>query len=176
MKLGPITDSQEYRDILGTGEEEGDLRNLISKYQAEIDINDAVLEMAQQEVQFDPQWRDNTHLYYDAEVPDKPTIGFDFGGSIPPNGKQIVGSGSTFPLETAQDGDYFLRTDFTPNRLFQKSGNRWIRIGDDNRQRWAAANKVLTTFINNDRTATLSDGEEVPEKTNLSKVVRPRTD
>lgn len=176
VKLGPITDSQEYRDILGTGEEEGDLRNLISKYQAEIDINDAVLEMAQQEVQFDPQWRDHAHLYYDAEVPDKPTIGFDFGGTIPPNGKQIVGSGSTFPLETAQDGDYFLRTDFTPNRLFQKSGNRWIRIGDDNRQRWAAANKVLTTFINNDRTSTLSDGEQAPEKTNLSKVVRPRTD
>lgn len=176
VKLGPITDSQEYRDILGTGEEEGDLRNLISKYQAEININDAVLEMAEQEVKHDPQWRDNAHLYYDAEVPDKPTVGFDFGGVVPPNGKQIVGSGASFPVDTAQDGDYFLRTDFVPHRLFQKSGNRWIRIGDDNQQRWAAANRVLTTFINNDRTSTLSDGETVPEKTNLSQVVRPRTD
>jgi len=178
VKLGPITDSQEYRDILGTGEEEGDLRNLISKYQNEISVNDAIIEMAEAEVQLDPQYRQNAHLYFDPEVPDKPTVGFDFGGdgATPPNGAQIVGSGAQFPQTGASDGDYFLRTDFTPHRLFQKSGTRWIRIGDDNRKAWAAANRVLTTFINNDNQSTLSDGEIVPEKTNLSKVVKPKTD
>jgi len=43
VKLGPITDSQEYRDILGTGEEEEDLRNLISTYANDININDKLL-------------------------------------------------------------------------------------------------------------------------------------
>lgn len=178
VKLGTITDSQEYRDILGTGEEEDDLRNLLSKYQNEIDVNDAIVEMAQQEVQFDPQYRQNAHLYFDPDVPDKPTVGFDFGadGATPPNGAQIVGSGAKFPETGVSDGDYFLRTDFSPHRLFQKSGTRWIRIGDDNRNAWAAANRVLTTFINNDNQTTLTDGETVSEKTNLSKVVRPKTD
>ena len=127
---------------------------------------------------YDPQWRNTAHLYFDPAVPDKPTIGFDYAGDtgIPVNGLNIVGSGSTFPQTNVTDGDYFLRTDFTPNRLFRKEGNRWLKVGDDNKLEWAAANRVLTTFINNDATTTQSDGSTIPEKTNLSKVVKPKTD
>jgi hypothetical protein len=178
VKCGPISDSQEYRDILGTGENEEDLRNLISKYEAELAVNDAILEQAEKEVRYDPQWRNNAHLYYDPTVPDKPNIGFEFGADTgtPVNGLSIVGSGTTFPTTGTTDGDYFLRTDFNPNRLFQKQGNRWIKIGDDNRLEWAAANRVLTTFINNDNVRLNSNGTSEPEKTNLSKVVKPKTD
>jgi hypothetical protein len=178
VKCGPISDSQEYRDILGTGEEEGDLRNLISKYQNEITINDAILAQAERDVPYDPQYRNNTHLYFDPEVPDKPVIGFDFGASDgqPPNGLNIVGSGTSFPPTGVSDGDYFLRTDFTPNRLFQKSSNRWIRVSDDARSAWAAANRLLTSFINNDNFTINTGGEITSEKTNLSKVVKPKTD
>jgi hypothetical protein len=178
VKLGPISDSQEYRDILGTGENAEDLRNLISQYQNDISINDAILEQAENDVAWDPQYRDNTHLYYDPEVPDKPTVGFDYGsgGDQPPNGLQVVGSGNSFPTQNVSDGDYFLRTDFAPNRLFKKSGSRWIKISDDNRNVWAAANRVLTTFINNTDTTQYTDGEVAQVKTNLSKVIRPRTD
>ena len=38
-KLGQISDSQEYRDIIGYGDEEDDLRNIISTYKDEIDIS-----------------------------------------------------------------------------------------------------------------------------------------
>lgn len=178
VKCGPISDSQEYRDILGTGENEEDLRNLISKYEAELAVNDAVLAQAEKEVRYDPQWRNNAHLYYDPTVPDKPNIGFEFGADtgVPVNGLSIVGSGTSFPTSGVTDGDYFLRTDFNPNRLFQKQGNRWIKIGDDNRLEWAAANRVLTTFINNDNTRLNNNGTTEPEKTNLSKVVKPKTD
>jgi hypothetical protein len=178
VKCGPISDSQEYRDILGTGEEEGDLRNLVSKYQREININDAIIAAAENEVKYDPQYRNNAHLYYDPDVPDKPVVGFEFAGGDgePPNGLSVVGSGSKFPTVGVSDDDYFLRTDFTPHRLFKKSGSRWIRIEDDNRFAWAAANRVLTTFINNDNFAVYSDGEIAPEKTNLSQVVKPKTD
>ena len=178
VKCGPISDSQEYRDILGTGENEEDLRNLISKYEKEIAINDALLAQAEKDVPYDPQWRSTAHLYFDPSVPDKPTVGFDFAGDtgVPVNGLSLVGSGETFPQANVNDGDYFLRTDFVPNRLFQKSGNRWIRVGDDNRQYWTAANRVLTTFINNDNYRIDSDGGTQPEKTNLSKVVKPKTD
>jgi len=178
VKLGPITDSQEYRDILGTGEDCCDLRNLISQYKTDIVINDALLEQAEADVQWDPRYRDNTHLYYDPEVPDKPVLGFDYGagGDEPPNGLELVGSGAEFPTEGVQDGDYFLRTDFSPNRLFRKGGNRWFKIADDNKNVWAAANRVLTTFINNDDTTEYTDGEIAPVKTNMSKVIKPRTD
>jgi hypothetical protein len=178
VKCGPISDSQEYRDILGTGEDEDDLRNLISKYQTDIAINDAILAQAARDVPYDPQYRNNTHLYFDPEVPDKPVIGFEFGASDaqPANGLSIVGSGVSFPVSDVNDGDYFLRTDFSPNRLFQKSGSRWVRISDDLRQVWATANRVLTTFINNDNFTINSDGKITAEKTNLSKVVKPKTD
>jgi len=178
VKLGPITDSQEYRDILGTGEEEGDLRNLISTYQNDIKINDAILEQAERDVPYDPQYRNTAHLYFDETVPDKPGPTLDFGGADgqPINGLSLVGSGSTFPTSGASDGDYFLRTDFMPNRLFKKSGTRWLNVGTDERGSWAAANRILTTFINNDNITTESDGTEAPEKVNLSKVVKPRTD
>ena len=178
VKLGPITDSQEYRDILGTGEEEGDLRNLISTYANDININDKLLEQAENDVPYDPQYRNNAHLYFDETVPDKPAPTLDFASNDgqPINGLSIVGSGSSFPTSGTSDGDYFLRTDFTPNRLFKKSGTRWLNVGTDTRGSWAAANKILTTFINNDNITTETDGETAPEKVNLSKVVKPRTD
>ena len=178
VKLGPITDSQEYRDILGTGEEEGDLRNLISTYANDIKINDAILEQAERDVPFDPQYRNTAHLYFDDSVPDKPAPTLDFAGADgqPINGLSLVGSGDSFPTSGVNDGDYFLRTDFTPNRLFKKSGTRWLNVATDERGSWAAANRILTTFINNDNTITESDGTTAPEKVNLSKVVKPRTD
>ena len=178
VKLGPITDSQEYRDILGTGEEAGDLRNLISTYANEININDKILEQAEKDVPYDPQYRETAHLYYDESVPDKPAVGLDFGGAdgLPINGLSIVGSGSTFPTNNVNNGDYFLRTDFSPNRLFKKSGTRWLNVSTDTRGTWAAANKILTTFINNDNITSTTDGQAEPEKVNLSKVVKPRTD
>jgi len=176
VKLGPITDSQEYRDILGTGEEEGDLRSLLSTYANDISINDAILAQAEKDVPYDPQYRDNAHLYFDENVPDKPII--DFGGNTgePPNGVSIVGSGKTFPTAGALDGDYFLRTDFSPHRLFRKAGTRWVTVGEDQRKAWAAADRILTTFINNNNTITNSDGSVGSEKVNLSKLVKPRTD
>ena len=62
VKLGPITDSQEYRDILGTGEEEGDLRNLISTYADEIAISEAIVAAAEQDVAHEPSYRNTAHL------------------------------------------------------------------------------------------------------------------
>ncbi len=40
----------------------------------------------------------------------------------------------------------------------------------------SAANRILATFINNDNITNESDGTKANEKTNLSKVIKPRTD
>ena len=175
VRLSTITDSQEYRDILGTGEEEGDLRDIVSKRDREIEINDAVIAKAEEDVPYDPRYMETGHYYFDPEVPDKPFT--DRGGSAHEaiNGIELLGSGSSFPMN-ADDGDFFLRTDFQPNRLFEKSGTRWLHVGTDNRRAWTAANRVLTGFINNDAKRTNTDGTEANVKTNLSKVVLPRSD
>lgn len=176
VKLGPISDSQEYRDILGTGEEEGDLRNLISTYANDIYINDAILASAEKDVPYSSQYRNTAHLYVDENAKDKPMIEFGGADGQPPNGVNIVGSGTSFPTTGASEGDYYLRTDFVPNRLFKKEGTRWKFTKTDSRGNWSAANRILSGFINNDNLAFNTDGAVTGERVNLSQVVKPKPD
>jgi|TARA_B110000858_G_scaffold151157_1_gene172077 hypothetical protein len=173
VKLTNITDSPEYRDILGTGETATDLRNILSTYSSEITISDKVMELATTDVKHDTGYYEGGHLYVDEES-DKPGIYFPGDGTAP-NGISIVGSGSSFPISCV-NGDYFLRTDFEPHRLFKKQGSRWSKISDDNKKAWSAANKLLTSFVNNDTITTNTDGTTQNEKTNLSKAVKPKAD
>jgi len=175
VKLTNITDSPEYRDILGTGEEAEDLRNILSTYSTELAVSDKVVEIANTDMPYAPGYFEGGHLYSDPDDPNnKPGVYFPGDGS-PPNGVDIVGSGSSFPAD-ATNNDYFLRTDFSPHRLFKKSGSTWMKVSDDNKQTWAAANKLLTSFVNNNATRTNTDGTTGTEKTNLSKAVKPKAD
>ena len=100
-------------------------------------------------------------------------VGVHAGSATPPNGIAIAHTGSSFPA-SLNDGDYVLRTDYEPNRLFKKAGNRFIRISDDNRGTYSAANRILNTFVENTNTNTqTADGKE---QQGLSKAVKPRTD
>ena len=63
-------------------------------------------------------------------VPDRSGYsGYLLGDGIPNNGAAF-GHGIQFPSVPAVD-DYFLRTDFLPNRLFKFDGTRWIKIEDN---------------------------------------------
>ena len=100
-------------------------------------------------------------------------VGVHAGSATPPNGIAIAHTGSSFP-SSLNDGDYILRTDYEPNRLFKKVGNRFIRISDDHRGSYSAANRILNTFVENTNTNTqTADGKE---QQGLSKAVKPRTD
>jgi len=100
-------------------------------------------------------------------------VGVHAGDGKPPNGIQIAHTGSSFP-NSLNDGDYILRTDYEPNRLFKKVGNRFIKIEDDFRGTYSAANRILNTFIENtNSTEGTADGNE---QQGLSKAVKPRTD
>ena len=54
--------------------------------------------------------------------------GYLLGDGLPPNGG-MFGFGIYFP-ESPQDGDFFLRTDFLPNRLFRYDVNKWTMYED----------------------------------------------
>lgn len=102
--------------------------------------------------------------------------GYLLGDGTPDNGLDF-GSGINFPL-TPTEGDYFLRTDFLPNRLFRFNGVRWIKYEDAVRHTLTNTNDrqtQKTSFINNDKVNVIS-GESVVERQSLSKVLRPRAD
>ena len=68
--------------------------------------------------------------------------GYMLGDGFPVNG-YAFGFGIQFPEAPAQD-DFFLRTDFAPNRLFRFDSTRWVKVEDS----------VRMTMTNNDSRAT----------------------
>ena len=102
--------------------------------------------------------------------------GYLLGDGVPTNGSSF-GSGIQFPDSAYQD-DFYLRTDFMPNRLFKFDGARWIKVEDGVRQTMTntdTRNTLKTSFINNTNTTTVA-GETFPERQSLSEALKPRAD
>ncbi len=170
VKCQTLQDTVEYRDIL---EDDGvnDLKSILSTYNNELDISTSILEQANADV---PKHGFETgHLFFN-EIDQKKGVFVEDG--IPDNGGVIVGRGTTFPADAEEDA-YYLRTDFTPHRLFKKKDGKWVKIEDDKRGVWSSANKVLNTFLNNPNTLTDQDtGKSIPSKQGISKVIKPKSD
>lgn len=135
-----------------------------------------------------PITADNTSLNADA-IGTSPEINIA-GGAIP--GTYILGDGLApngypvletidFPLD-AIIGDYVLRIDFLPNRLFRYDGKHWIKMEDDARTPLTAFDREtqLATFQNNDNTSSGSAGDNcfgsTEERQALSQILRPKAD
>lgn len=98
------------------------------------------------------------------------------GDGFPPNGYDF-GHGTSFP-SNAYLNDYFLRTDFMPNRLFRFDGQRWVKSEDAVRHTLTNTNNRNTHrlgFINNETVNTIN-GEQIVERQALSKVLKPKAD
>lgn len=222
-KCVPLVDSQEFKQILDGDSGAGDgstLRDLISTYQKNIDINNQIIAQAQEDA--GKSGYDTQHLYtlpmrdddtvdvadvstdqvdvssesnaVDASIvlnsPNKNIyVGYLTGDGIPPNGAPY-GFGINFPSAPVK-GEFFLRTDYMPNRLFRWSGTNWVKYEDNVRmtlnnfgQDDVAKQPFIgqevrqtqkTGFINNVNTATIA-GEVVEERQALSKILRPKAD
>jgi hypothetical protein len=76
--------------------------------------------------------------------------GYLTGDGIPSSGR--VAAGISFPT-TPVTGDYFLRLDYQPNRLFRFDSKRWAKVEDAVRTNLTlgSANKTQrSSFVNND--------------------------
>ena len=210
IKMKQIVDSQEFKEILDLPSEEGSsqtLRDVLSTYEREMQINDAVVSQA--EADAPKSGYDTSHLYtlqVDAEnnpelvTADEATIdasvnsgnldasrvnqtpersgyqGYLIGDGLAPNG-EVFGHGISFPTASVE-GDYFLRTDFMPNRLFRFDSRRWVKVEDAVRHILTNSPNKRTqkgTFINNTTTSTIG-GETVTERQALSKALKPKAD
>ena len=149
LKLKTLVDSQEFRDILGDADTTGSLASYMSTF-----VN-AVL-----------------------DTPAGSHYGFYLDGDgTPPNGNP-AGFGTSFPTSGVDKGDYFLRTDFLPNRLFRYDGLRWVKIEDSVRitktNNDSRAN-YKTKFINNSTTTTIN-GLTVEQRQALTDALKPKAD
>jgi hypothetical protein len=164
VKLGPITDSQEFDDIIGTANEENSLKDMLSTFDAEIDIRDAVVESAAQNDPVGGGKALSEHLFNYVESEDD---NFWDGGTVL--------SGQSFP-SAPNAGDFFIRSDFQPNRLFVYRETRWVRLYDniDNRT-WSDRTFNASTFINSEQTD-VDKFEEYNSRQSITDAVLPRSD
>ena len=184
---------------------QGSLRDLLSTYEKEMQSNTAVIQQAEADAKksgyetshfFSLQvgedgkvelvTTDTTQLdastaneLADRVMQTPERIGYSgyiLGDGIAPNG-EVFGHGITFPAKNVT-GDYFLRTDIIPNRLFRYSGSRWIKVEDNVRMTMTQTdtrNTQKAGFVNNTATAQIG-GETVQERQSLSKALRAKTD
>ena len=186
VKLQPLVDSQEYKDILNNLPASNDETNtntlgeVISTYNKYIEINDAIVTRAEQDV---PKSGYDTSTFYTENVnahglpvdpgaldasdisPDASSNvadasaqtltsavkieGYLTGDALPPNG-DTVAAGIAFPANPGQ-GDYYLRLDYIPNRLFRYDGRRWVKVEDSVRTNLTPGTEnqtQLSGFIN----------------------------
>lgn len=160
-------------NVIGPAGDSDDMKNDYSTACINDSIIDEIIAMAEENVMFDPKFSDASNLYVDEISTGQYNYYMWSGDGIPPNGQPLAGMGDSFPT-TLKEGDFFLRTDFTPDRLFRKKGNKFIKIEDDMRYKWTAYNRVLDTFIDNKETDVHTDGTIKKQKTALSKVLKPK--
>jgi hypothetical protein len=208
VKLKQIVDSQEFKEILDLPAEEGSaqtLRDVLSTYEQEMQINNAVVQQAEADA---PKSGYDTTNLFTLQVDDKgkPELvttdintldasqaglladrvnqtpersgydGYLLGDGIAPNG-EAFGHGIGFPT-TSIKGDYFLRTDFLPNRLFRYDSKRWVKMEDAVRMTMTntdTRNTHKTGFVNNTKTSIIGS-ETVKERQPLSKALKPKAD
>jgi hypothetical protein len=191
VKLNPLVDSQEYKDILNNmtaSDGVTPLGQLLSTYDTSIAINDSVICEAEGNV---PKSGYDVRPFFvkpltpegliadssDPLSPDATVKGYLTGDSQAPNGFPVA-TGITFP-EDPSTGDFALRTDYLPHRLFRFDGKRWVKIEDVQRTgitQGAGNQTQLGTFVNNTKTYVDSKGNTHNEKQSLSKALTPKAD
>jgi len=161
IKVAPLTDTQEYKDILGSANDPDSLKNKVSAYKTELNISNAIVKSAEEA---DPLGLPLAeHLFGQEETNNEYNHG------------EALQQGDQFP-GNPKEGEYFIRTDFTPNRLFVRRGSKWHRLYDNvTEQTWSDRTYNASSFINNQAT-TIIDDQEFPERQPLSQVIKPKSD
>ena len=205
LKLKTLVDSQEFRDVIGDADSTGSLASYMSTFNREKTINDQIVAQAEAD---SPKAGFNYKQYYVAPIDERGNIRTDNvnnstdrvssdkpinasidtpasshygfymdGDGVAPNGHP-AGFGITFPNANVDKGDYFLRTDFLPNRLFRYDGNRWVKIEDSVRINMTNNDtkaNYKTGFVNNTTTSTIN-GLTVEQRQALSNALKPKAD
>ena len=205
-KISPLVDSQEYKSILNSlkvGNTNTPIISVLSQFNKLAEINAAVVAQAEHDVPqsgYDVSMLHTkpdstaTNIYQSIYVEDGYVIddyvrgpwgpptpelddnrGYLTGDGLAPNGYPVT-TGISFPT-SADIGQYFLRLDYLPNRLFRYTGSRWIMVEDAVRtglNRDSTNKSLKNSFINNTNTYTDEAREVHPELQNLHDILKAK--
>ena len=137
--LKPLRHQQEFLDLFEREDEYGKtLAEQASNRDAMMAITEANQEKAGEHAY--TTWWDATIMWFDPDHPSQePYRWYDDGK--PPNGEP-VSQGNSFP-PNPQQGDWFLRTDLVPNRLYRFQQSRWKLHQVDQKRDWQPYNWVV---------------------------------
>lgn len=197
LKCTPMTDAQEYADILnqvvvgvngnpvlinGNTTTYGNITSSIGQYQS---MDSAIIEQAEYEV---PESGYNTDpLWAPLFVGGKPKNGplpanaspqQKFSGYLVGNGEAIDGYSVTTATEFPNNpviGQYILRQDYFPARLYRWSGIKWKYVNSKVRTPLTPGKGQTQRdqFINNSNTIVNSSNISIPVLQDLSTLLRP---
>ena len=214
-KINPLVDSQEYKDIIShinTDSNGNPVTNILSTYDTYLNINQAIVDQAQQDVPFSGYdtsgifvmplsesgketttktlTADRSVQIIDASdtgmsgsadsgliTPNAKVKGYLTGDGLAPNGLPCA-SGISFP-DNAAIGDFCLRVDYSPNRLFRYNGKHWVKIEDAVRNNLTPGPQnasLKSNFINNQDTYKNNSGKIDQSRQGLSTVFKPKAD
>jgi hypothetical protein len=211
VKLNPLVDSQEYKDIIdnikASDTTTQTVGKILSTYDTFMNINEAIIAQAEVDV---PKSGYDTKPFYELPAPagsfigdgwtsdlttidvDRVELTADSGVSSPaykmsgyltgdgtaPNGITTA-AGVAFPPNPGE-GDFFLRLDYLPNRLFRFNGAIWTKIEDNVRTNLTpGATDNLTmreSYVNNTNTYVDSEKNTHNQRQPLSRVLTPKAD
>lgn len=199
VKMNPLVDSQEYKDILDqiSNQQLNGNTTPFSAYLSTLDklleINDAIIQQAEINVPYSGTNTDELYVLplkpdgapgdptgnisTPATTPDTNIPAYLGGDGIPPNGWS-VSSGTNFPGSPSV-GDFFLRVDYVPNRLFRYNGTRWTKIEDAVRTDLTPGPNNRTqrsVFVNNTDTYVDNNGQTQTVRQSLSRALTPKAD
>ena len=144
VRVSKITDSPMYSDII----DNNDFMGIIDRLE---ETNENITNEATENV---PDEQSNLDYVYDERYDGLVTPPKDLDVSTLP-------TSTTFPMEP-DEGDYIVRTDYTPNQVFQYIEGSW-RIVHIRENEWHGPHEYTESFIQNENESCI-DGEKVKER------------
>ena len=133
------------------------------------DVNNNMITVDGRQIDVSQYWDTNV-LYGDLDY-------YLSGDGVPPNGFPVTPMDG-FP-ESSFKGQYILRTDFLPNRLFVNNGGGWTWVEDDVEMTMTNESSRMTSkskWTNNKEIIELSDGNQMKSRQPLNKALQIKED
>lgn len=164
IRMKKLTDSVEYQDIFDNDDSEDGLSNLLSQYDTILNNNNLIIDEAKSEVPFRESHDD---VVYDKRHD---------GEEVTDQYMDItqIPRGVSFPVQP-EEGDYFIRCDYKPNRMFIFKNGIWEMTDFKFFKEWTRGHEHTDSYINNNN-VTENMGKTVTEKTYISKPIKPEVD
>lgn len=138
--LQPLRHQQEFLDLFENVKDEygKTLAEQMSIEDQVMGVSEAIQAKAGEHA--NTTWHDTTIMWFDPDHPSRKP--YRWTDDLKPDNGFPVQQGETFP-PNALEGDWFLRTDLDPNRLYRLQNERWVLREMDTKREWQPYNWIV---------------------------------